>query len=61
MGIKGSVTKTAGRRLAGETVSRRQALLAASVAAFGAGVGVYRLLRGGGRESSARSSAQGFT
>ena len=45
--IKGSVAETAGRRLAGESASRPRALLAASFAALGAGIGVYRFLRGG--------------
>lgn len=48
MSIKESAARTAGERLAGETPSRPRALLAASVAALGAGVVVYRLLRGGG-------------
>ena len=39
--------EAAARRIAGERVSRPRALLAACVAAAGAGVVVYKLLRSG--------------
>jgi hypothetical protein len=37
--------ETAGRRLAGEEISRSRALVAAGVAGFGTAVLVYKLLR----------------
>jgi hypothetical protein len=52
MTVKESLAETAGKRLAGESISRPRALLAASAAALGAGVVVYRLLRAGNGERS---------
>jgi hypothetical protein len=46
--LTGVAAETAARRLAGEQPSRMRALLAASVAALGTGVVVYKLLRSGG-------------
>jgi hypothetical protein len=44
-------TQTAAKRLAGERPSRTRAFLAAVVAAAGAGVLTYKLLRSGGDDS----------
>ena len=52
MTIKGSLTQTAVRRLAGERATRPRALLTASVAALAAGIIVYRLLRAGNSKPS---------
>jgi hypothetical protein len=52
MALKTSIAETAVERLAGRQVSRARALLAASAAAVGAGVLVYRLLRSGEREEA---------
>lgn len=47
----GLIAETAVKRLAGERPSTSRALLAASAAALGAGVAVYRLLRSGNDEA----------
>jgi hypothetical protein len=49
--MRGSIAETAMKRLAGEQPSRSRALLAASAAAIGAGVTVYRLLRSADEEN----------
>jgi hypothetical protein len=45
MAVGGTVAEAAAQRLGGERPSRSRAFIAASVAAVGAGVLVYRLLR----------------
>jgi hypothetical protein len=46
--VGGAVGETVGTRLSGQRVSRTRAFFVAAVAAAGAGVLVYRVLRSGG-------------